>query len=164
MDDFTTKKRSRNITEYVSDEESTRHKKSRYEIDRCRKLQCSTILKLLTHRYGWAFSSPQYPRSIGSSNSKQSQPMSLNTIMLKLDKGLYKGVDEFAKDIYEILSVATTYYHPNHEIHRTANKFKVDFEIKWNSLQQKWGSEKGIKEKRKNNEKREMNMKEKIET
>lgn len=106
-----------------------KHKEMRLEIDPKKKLQCCVLLNLMTHRYGRAFS--------------DSKPINLNTIKSKLEKGLYKRTDEIAEDISVMLSDAAMCHHPNHVIHRTAIKFRGDFDLKWRSLEKKWKGEIG---------------------
>lgn len=71
--------------------------------------------------------------------------MNFETVKLKLEKGLYLTIDQFASDVRIIFYNATILHQVNERTQRIAMKLSHLFEMKWKSLEEKWEAKKQMK-------------------
>ncbi|MED6123062.1 hypothetical protein PIB30_045752 [Stylosanthes scabra] len=116
----------------------------RPRMDRYQKMQCWAILKrFMVGRDGWALKRPLDPKIIGDNNKHEKvllKPIGLEDIESKLNRFMYSGPHEFAKDVRLLFSYGLMYPQSN-EIHRIARRFSESFETTWKVLQKKWSME-----------------------
>ncbi|MED6167013.1 hypothetical protein PIB30_115000, partial [Stylosanthes scabra] len=69
-------------------------------MDRYQKMQCWAILKrFMVGRDGWALKKPLDPKNLGDNRERVLlKPIGMEDIESKLNKFMYSGPDEFAKD------------------------------------------------------------------
>ncbi|MED6177233.1 hypothetical protein PIB30_096104 [Stylosanthes scabra] len=111
-------------------------------MDRYQKMQCWAILKrFMVGRDGWALKKPLDPKNLGDNRERVLlKPIGMEDIESKLNKFMYSGPDEFAKDVRLLFSYGLMYPQSN-DIHRVAWKFSESFEITWKALMKKWSME-----------------------
>ncbi|MED6196733.1 hypothetical protein PIB30_050088 [Stylosanthes scabra] len=124
----------------------------RPRMDRYQKMQCWAILKrFMVGRDGWALKKPLDPKNLVGDNKKHEKvlsmkPIGLEDIESKLNRFMYSGPDDFAKDVRLLFSYGLM-YPPRNEIHRISSKFSQSFETTWKALKKKWS----LEEKKKRN-------------
>ncbi|MED6207676.1 hypothetical protein PIB30_037978 [Stylosanthes scabra] len=111
-------------------------------MDRYQKMQCWAILKrFMVGRDGWALKKPLDPNNLGIDGDNHKKvllkPIGMEDIESKLNKFMYSGPHEFAKDLRLLFSYGLMYPQRN-DIHRVARKFSETFEITWKALKKKW--------------------------
>ncbi|KAL4298770.1 hypothetical protein S245_058196 [Arachis hypogaea] len=114
-------------------------------MDRYQKMQCWVILKrFMVGRDGWAFNKTLDPKKLGILGNKCEsvllKPIGFEDIESKLNKFVYSGPDEFAKDMRLLFSYGFMYPQRD-QIHRVARRFSDSFEITWKALTEKWSTE-----------------------
>ncbi|XP_021295122.1 transcription factor GTE9 isoform X2 [Herrania umbratica] len=116
----------------------------RRKMDRSMTQQCSALLKaLMKHPAGWVFNQPVDPEALGIPDyfSIVKNPMDLGTIKSKLVKNTYLGIEEFVADIKLTFSNAMLYNPASNNVHKMAEEMNEFFEVRWQSLEDKWNQE-----------------------
>ncbi|XP_010273394.1 PREDICTED: transcription factor GTE11 [Nelumbo nucifera] len=106
--------------------------------------QCMALLKkLMNHPVGWVFNQPVDPVALNIPDyfSIISEPMDLGTIKSKLQKKLYSCAEEFTADVRLTFSNAMLYNPPTNDVHKMAKELNRIFDMRWKSLEVKWGGE-----------------------
>ena len=94
------------------------------------KTKLMPILKtLMEHEFGWVFNSPVDPVALGIPDyfTIVTHPMDLGTVKKKLETGVYKHADAFAKHVRMTFSNALLYNEENSDVHSLARDMLDQF-------------------------------------
>ncbi|XP_050877636.1 uncharacterized protein LOC127081427 [Lathyrus oleraceus] len=115
-------------------------------MDYVKKQQCFvTLRRLMINSDGNDFQNTMDSKASTNDDSKGQPLMNFETVKLKLEKGLYLTIDQFASDVRIIFYNATILHQVNERTQRIAMKLSHLFEMKWKSLEEKWEVEKQMK-------------------
>ncbi|KAF8406139.1 hypothetical protein HHK36_008219 [Tetracentron sinense] len=93
---------------------------------RCRQI----LTKVMKHKHGWIFNVPVDVVDMGLHDYNQiiKHPMDLGTVKLKLDKNLYRSLDDFASDVRLTFNNALIYNPKGHDVYVMAEQLLARFE------------------------------------
>ncbi|XP_058752441.1 transcription factor GTE12-like [Vicia villosa] len=111
-----------------------------------KKQQCFVTLKrLMINPDGKDFKNAMDSKASTNHDSKGEPLMNFETVKLKLEKGLYLTIDQFASDVRNLFYNTIVLHQVNQKTQRIAMKLSHLFEMKWKSLEEKWEAEKQMK-------------------
>ncbi|CAI9777275.1 unnamed protein product [Fraxinus pennsylvanica] len=101
---------------------------------------CESLLnKLMSHRFGWVFSSPVDVVGLNLPDyfNVIKNPMDLGTIKSKLASGKYASPLDFLADVRLTFTNAKTYNPPGNDVHIMAHTLSKLFEARWKAFEKK---------------------------
>ncbi|CAA2993867.1 transcription factor GTE8 [Olea europaea subsp. europaea] len=108
---------------------------------------CESLLnKLMSHRFGWVFSSPVDVVKLNLPDyfNVIKNPMDLGTIKSKLASGKYASPLDFLADVRLTFTNAKTYNPPGNDVHIMADTLSKFFEVRWKAFEKKLAVNGGV--------------------
>ncbi|KAE9049148.1 Histone acetyltransferase [Phytophthora rubi] len=94
------------------------------------KKKLEAILKgMMDHKFGWVFNTPVDPVALNIPNYFKiiRKPMDLGTVKKKLEVGIYKHIEEFARDVRNTFENAMQYNSEDQDVYSLAKDMMSDF-------------------------------------
>ncbi|KAL2529088.1 Transcription factor GTE8 [Forsythia ovata] len=101
---------------------------------------CESLLKkLMSHQFGWVFSSPVDVVKLNLPDyfNVIKNPMDLGTIKSKLSSGKYACPLDFLADVRLTFTNSKTYNPPGNDVHIMADTMSKLFEVRWKAIEKK---------------------------